>query len=369
MRYWLLIVLCLVWAFPAEAASSKKHAKRHAAPVKKEETTAASGMPVPRPVFDTDGSFGFCLAEYIYPDDRKLTVARSIADEVNLGLTIPNAGFTLGSRYDLSISLEPEKAKAAKIERSVRSTAIHQNALVLQMGANPAFIQALTTSKSLHVAAGGKKMEFSMPGIAFVYDALRKCIDANKNKKDSNAAMTEQALPETLKAVLVSAGLKDIVPMRMDNIPPEQRPADFIWQTGPLIGGVRERLVPKEKTLTDLAGLHIQGLKRKCSGTFNAEVGKEEDTAGLKLRTADVDCQMKGSKEGKDVFVAILFFVNAANRFTVFSHEGPAAAKIEAQNTRDAIRRTISQLAQHVEAKRKSEGKNAAEKPADTKNP
>ncbi|GEM_PF-934581 len=353
MRNVWLVVLCLMLALPALAATPKKTAKPSSAKPRTEQP-ASSSVPAPRPVFDTDGSFGFCLVDYVYPDNRKLTVARSPADEVNLGLTIPNANFSLGSHYDLAITLMPEKGKEPGAERAIRATAIHENALLLQMGANPAFIKALTSSKSLHVTGGGKKMDFPTPGIGFAYNALRKCLDANQGKKDPGAAMTEQALPETLKAVLIAAGLKDIVPLRLDDIPTAQRPADFIWQTGALTGGVRERLAPPGKTLTDLIGLHIQGLKRKCKGAFNADVGREVAVAGLTLRPVDVECHVKGPEDEKNIIVAIVFFVNPANRFTVFTHEGDGANKAEAIAARDAIQRTLIQLAKQVETKQAS---------------
>ncbi len=356
MRNVRLVVFCLLWALPAFAATPKKTTKPSAAKARTEQAPSAAA-PAPKPVFDTDGSFGFCLVDYVYPDNRKLTVARSPADEVNLGLTIPNANFSLGSHYDLLLTLMPEKGKEPGAERAIRATAIHENALLLQMGANPAFIKALTASKSLHVTGGGNKMDFPTPGISFAYNALRKCIDANRDKKDPGAAMTEQALPETLKAVLIASGLKDIMPLRMDDIPTAQRPADFVWRTGALTGGVRERLAPPDKTLTDLMGLHIQGLKRKCKGAFNANIGKEEKVGGLTLRPADIECHMKGPEGEAAVFVAIVFFVNPANRYTVFTHEGDGANKAEAIAARDAIQRTLIQLAKQVETKQTSGGK------------
>jgi hypothetical protein len=149
--------------------------------------------------------------------------------------------------------------------------------------------------------------------------------------------------------MLVAAGLKDVTPLGMEGIPKDERPSDYIWQTGHLIGGIRERLAPKDKSLADLAGLHIQGLKNKCSGAFKAEVGREEDMPRLKLRTAEAECAMKGPEGGKDgkekdIAVAILFYLTEAGRFTVFTHEGLAANKAEAIAARNAIKREIIDL-------------------------
>ena len=318
-------------AFPAQASAPDKQALST------------------RPVFEANGAFGFCLSESALSDGRKLTIALSPTDEINLGLTIPGGGFTLGAHYDLAVT--PDHGK----ERSVRAVAIDANSLLLQMGNSPPFTKALMDSKNLGVAGGGKSMVFALPAMSTTFDALKRCISDNKNKIDQRAAEAEKIMPETLKALLVAAGLKDIVPLRMDNLPPEQRPADFIWRTGKILGGVRERIAPKDKSLTELVGLHIQGLKNKCAGTFKAEINREETAPGLQLRTAEAECRMKKTEEGsgeKNVEVALLFYLTAANRFTVFTHESDSANKAEATAAREALRRTIVSLAQEMKEKK-----------------
>ena len=304
-------------------------------------------------MFEPDGKFGFCLADYALADGRKLTFAMSPTDEINLGVMVPKAGFVLGGHYDLSLTLTQAKAQGADTKdfmRSVRAVAIDENSLLLQMGNNPPFTKALTNSRDLSVTANGKTMLFALPAMPPVLDALKACNKESRQKTNRVAANIEKAMPETLKALLVAAGLKDIAPLRMDDIPIDQRPADFIWKTGNVIGGVRERLAPKDKSLTELVGLHIQGLKKKCTVAFKTEVNREEEAPGLKLRTAEADCRMKGlnGEKDKDMTAVILFYLTAAGRFTEFTHEGSAADKAEAISVRDALKRTIVQLAEET---------------------
>ncbi len=302
-----------------------------------------------RPVFEKDGKFGFCLAEKIYADGRNLTFAYAPSDKINIGLMIPNAGFAMNRQYDLSLSLAQERAAESKpYERAIRAVAIDANSIVLQMGNNAAFAQALTNASQLSVEAAGKRLDYALPPMKSLLNDLKACIGENRNKKSQAVADAEQAMPETLKALLIESGLTNFKPMRMDDIPADRRPADFVWQTGALIGGVRERLAPTDKNFNEMIGLYVDGLKKKCTGAFNAELGREEKAGGLRIRKADVQCQMKAARAAekeKKVAGAILFYMTASRRFTIFTHEGDASNQTEAAAIRDAIHKTITQLA------------------------
>lgn len=264
MRIFQLLTLILLFGFSASvhAASGKSSPSQPAV-----KTTGATSV---RPVYALDGSFGFCIGDRTYEDGRKITIALSPHNQINLGFTIPSGGFKIGSKYDLSLTLGEE------VGRSVRAEALDENTLLLQMGAAPAFKKKLEASQKASIGAGTKVVGFDLPPMQAMFKDLQDCLKNKAGSKDERAAKSEQSMPEMLKALLVTAGFTDIVPLQMANIPPEERPADFVWRTGHVMGGIRERQAPEGKSLTDLIGLHMQGLKNKCVGSYKAEVEREQ---------------------------------------------------------------------------------------------
>jgi hypothetical protein len=305
---------------------------------------AADKQPTPRPIFNPDGSFGFCLTEQNYPNGRKLTLALNPNQELNFGLGVPGGKFKIGSRYDLTWRLD------SGASQPIRALGIDPDSVLLQFGKNEALLTALKASTRLVIGGGAKEMEFTLPIMPATLAALQQCNNTNKRKRDASLAKVEAAMPEALKALLVAAGVKDIAPLTMDDIPPAERPADFVWQTGKLLGGVRERMAPPDKTLDDLISLHLQGLKNKCQGNFKADLGKEEKIGGLALRPALIECRADTAKtpEQRDIAVAILFYLTEARRFTVFAHEGDLAAKPQAIKVRDGIAEALKNLAREM---------------------
>jgi len=312
----------------------------------------AARVPDVRPVYQPDGHFGYCLADIPYDDGRALSVALSPKDEINVGLMIPGGGFVARRQYDLTVVLTKAKARdaASAYDRTVRAIGMDVNTLLLQMSTNASFAKALADSDLLIAKSAGTSLDFPLPGMRSLLDKLKTC-NRNKPKMAPSAAgkhntVPGDVMPEAVRALLAEAGLKDITPLNFANVPDEQRPADIVWKTGSLIGGLRERLVPEDKDLTTLVGLHVDGLKKKCDGAFKTEIGREETAFGLSLRSAEVECQMKAAK-GKDAVIvsAILFYLTPAHRFTFFTHEGVASDKKAAMEARDALRRIILRMA------------------------
>ncbi|MDD3182084.1 MAG: hypothetical protein PHD48_04685 [Alphaproteobacteria bacterium] len=293
-------------------------------------------------VYEPDGSFGFCLTDTAYPDGKKLTIAYSPSKQINIGITIPQGKFKIGSRYDLTIKLD----KGA--ERKVRAATLDEETLLLQMGSNVSFRKKLAEAKILYIGSPSNTVSFGLPAIAARIKDLESCIQTKANTKDERAAKAEQMMPEPLKAILITAGFKDIVPISMKDIPPDERPADFLWQMGNILSGVRERAVPTDKSLSDMVGLHIQGLKKHCPGHFNAQIGREKPTPTLTLRTAEARCSPKNtSANDEDVFVSLLFYRTQAGAFTVFTFEGSTAHKRESKADRDQLLKTLLTMAKN----------------------
>lgn len=296
----------------------------------------ASEAPKARPFYDENGAFGFCLADYVYDDGRKFTVALSPEEDINLGVTVPQAGFKAGAKYDLTLT--PEKSAP----QPVRATATASDTLLFRMGSAPAFAATLAAAAAIDLlAANGKTMRFATPDNAATLAALRACNAEHKSK-----TQTAPDLPEPLRQLLALAGFTTLKVLPLDHVPPAQRPADFVWQVGPVLGGVREREHSGDKTLAELSGLHIAGLKKKCDGAFTAAFDREQAASGLTLRTAQARCKRQTASGERTVSVALLFYQTAAGRFTVFTQECAAADEAEAIADRNALRDTLLKLAQ-----------------------
>lgn len=295
----------------------------------------AGEAPTARPVYDGTGAFGFCLADYAYDDGRKFTVALSPEEEINLGVTVPQAGFKAGAKYDLTLT--PEKSAP----QPVRATATASDTLLFRMGSAPAFATALAAATAIDLlAANGKTMRFATPDNAALLAALKACNAEHKGKAQT------AGLPEPLRQLLTLAGFATLKVLPLDHVPPAQRPADFVWQVGPVLGGVRERENSGGKTLAELSGLHIAGLKKKCDGAFTAVFDREQTAPGLTLRTAQARCKRQTAAGERAVSVALLFYQTAAGRFTTFTHECGDADEAEAIADRNALRDTLLKLAQ-----------------------
>lgn len=331
----LLISTCL--ASPAFAATK---AKKTTPPASSTERVAASTTA--RPVYETDGSFGFCLTDSTYPDGRKLTIAYSPNKQINIGVTIPEGKFTPGSRYDLTLGLDKNEP------RKVRAETLDDETLLLQMGSNLAFRKKLAAAKTLNIGSPSNTVSFDLPAMQPRIKDLEDCIKTKASTKDERAAKAEHLMPETLKALLLTAGFSSIVPLDMDRVPENERPADFMWKTGAILSGVWERLVPDDKSLSDMVGIHIQGLKKHCPGRFNAQIGREKTANELTLRTAEVTCAPADAPQSdKAVSVALLFYLTKAQAFTVFTFEGASDQSKEARAARDQLATALLTLAKN----------------------
>lgn len=331
------IVLIMVLGLTVNAGAYAKENKKPT-PAPKAESKQATTLQI-RPVYEVDGSFGFCLGDWKYPDGRDITFALSVEKQLNIGLHIPQGGFKIGGKYDLSVSLDEAEG------RRVRAEALDEETLLLQMGVNPTFFKKLRAAKTLSAGAAGKVIAFDLPAMDESLKHLEQCLKDKAGTRNEKIAKMEKALPQTLKALLVTAGFTDIIPIPLDKVPVEQRPADFMWQTGDLVAGVRERAAPAGKSLSDLIGLHMQGLKEKCEGAFRADLQREQNVNGLVMRQAMASCVPEKGDEAQGLVVSILFYMTPKGGFTSFTHEAPIQAKEQAKVASDRLAQTLAKLA------------------------
>ena len=145
-------------------------------------------------------------------------------------------------------------------------------------------------------------------------------------------------MPQSLHDLLAAAGFTDIEPLDLSAIPPNEKPADYIWRTGNLIAGVRERMIPPEqRDLDALIGLHMRGLREKCQGKFEQTLDRPQTIDGVQLRTAQATCIPDGKSADPAIIVAPLFYLTPDGVFSIFTHESPIAYKAEALAARDKL--------------------------------
>ncbi len=302
---------------------------------------AAEMEPSIRPVFEPNGSFAFCLGEQSYADGRKLTVALSPKEEINLGVTILGAGFKREARYDVALIVGEGKP------RKIRTQALDETTLLLQMGGNATFQKNLLSAKDITIGAGPKTVLFPLPPMDRFLGTLKKCLAEYKDQTLSGqqAEPPPTELPAKIIDFLKSAGLASIVPLPLNDVPEDKRPADYVWQTGKILGGIRERHAPEGQKLFDLIGLHMKGLEKECAGKFKASVEREQKGPGVVMRLAEASCAPDDSAKGPPVTVAMVLYLTDNGLFTVFTHEGAGADKAEALTARNKVAKALMDLA------------------------
>lgn len=315
-----------------------------------------------RPVYHRNGALRLCLAESTYTDQRKLTIALTPREEIQFALQIPDGHFIKKRHYDVSLQLNQAPP------RNIRSIALSDEILLLKIGSNPSFIEKLSQSTLLSISSGTKKITFNLPAMDPVISQLQSCAKATQATTHQTSiplpsqAVSERrpvmvpslgpttstpkptqplvkripdylASPKALHNFLQETGLNNPKLVHLDDVPTEERVADYVWKTGAILGGIRRQQVPQGTSLSQLIGLHIKGLRQKCEGSFRSYVGKEQTTANAQLRYAGARCSFpeptEKDKENEDapkqppsVVVSLLFSLSPDSKFTVFTHEG-----------------------------------------------
>lgn len=304
---------------------------------------AADPEPSIHPIFEASGAFDYCIGEQPYADGRRFTIALSPKKEVNLGLSIPKAGFKKGAHYDIALRLDEASP------RMIRARALDDETLLLQMGGNVSFLDSLQGARLLSAGSGKKEIPFALPKMEAFLKTLEACVTDNRDKRYEQAAAQQslpEEIPDSVKNLLASAGVRPISPLSTKDIPPENRPADYLWQTGNILGGIRERNAPTGSSLFDMIGLHMQGLKKKCPGSFKAEVEREQTAPGLQLRVAEASCTPPRGKGNSAILVGLVFYMMDDGMFTVVTHEGFEKEKKAIFSARDGIARAMLEAAQ-----------------------
>ncbi|WP_448206857.1 hypothetical protein [Azospirillum sp. sgz302134] len=324
---------------PAPAAAPPAAAATGTAPTKGGPAVLEDGWEG-GPAKDKSGKFGYCAVEGRFDTGHVLMVARNPKGETNLGIGIPGAELPGGQQWKVKVSVD------GKLTRERVAVAPKPDMLVVPNGKDEDLYNAMMNGKELVFSSDADRIVFTLKGTKKVLTDLKTCVDKAGDvppisTSTKPASAKTAALPDGLADLLRAAGVREVQPVSLDNIPREERPADLAWRIGPVMGGIRERVVAEDAKLAGLTEAYIDAMKQKCDGTQTASLNPIEDFNGLSLRTGTMDCALK---EG-NLHVSLTFFLSSARLFTVLFHESADVDKGLADKIRDNLAEVLRKLA------------------------
>ena len=294
-------------------------------------------------VADPNGKFAYCVAENRFDNKLALVIARNPNGETNLAIGIPGAGMAKGTKFPMSVRVDET------VKRSFTGIAVEPDLLVVSTGKDDELYEGMRKGSRLIMQGPTDTAIFQLRGTGKALGELKSCAQngggvigtPKPGAPNAQAGQKPPAtLPETLRAILNAAGLRQAVPLSLAGVPEDRRPADFAWKIGPVFGGVREARAPAEATFEALTTNYLDVLKQRCSGAFTATPAAIETLPRVTLRTANVTCT---PAEGK-INVSILFYKSQGDIFTVFFHEAADADVALANQARDGLAQVVRKL-------------------------
>ncbi len=297
------------------------------------------------PAKDKDGKFSYCVIEGRFDTGHSLMIARNAKGEVNLGVAIPGAELPGGQQWPVKVSVD------GKLTRERTAVAPQPDMLVVPNGKDEELYTALTNGNEVTFISAADRMSFALKGTKKILADLKTCVEKSGNVPPLTTATKPPApretgkpgaLPPGLTDLLLAAGLREVEPVSMERIPKEERPADVAWRFGPVVGGIRERVVGEDAKLGELSDSFAEAMKKRCDGTSTVSLNPVETVSGVTLRTGAVDCTMK---DGAKMYVSLTFFLSPARLFTVLFHESSDADKALADKVRDNLAEVLRKAA------------------------
>lgn len=286
---------------------------------------------------EKDGKFAYCVVEGRFNSGHVLLIARSPKGETNIGIGIPGAELPKGEQWPVKVAVDN------KLTRERIAVASGTDMLVVPNGKDEELVTALMNGKELVVSSASDRIAFTLKGTKKVLGDLKTCVDKAGDVppiKTSTGVKTSR-LPPGLVDLLAAAGLRGPELVPMDNIPKDQRPADVAWRVGPLVGGIRERMVEEGAKLDDLSGAFADAMKSRCEGTGTIALNNTETAGAVSVRTGAVRCELK---EGT-LHVALTFMLAQGRLFTVLFHEATENDVVLADKARDNLAQVLLRAA------------------------
>ncbi|MGF7177802.1 hypothetical protein [Azospirillum doebereinerae] len=287
---------------------------------------------------DKDGKFAYCVVEGGFTSGHVLMIARSQKGETNLGIGIPGAQLPPGEKWPVKVEVD------GKFKRERVAIAPQPDMLVVSNGKDEELVTALANGKELVVSSASDRIAFALKGTKKVLADLKTCVDKGgdvppiKTSTGTRPPQPPQArLPEGLASLLAAAGVRDAEPVPMDKVPADQRPADVAWRFGPIVGGIRERVVGEGPHLDELSAAFADSMKARCEGTGTVALNPSEQAGSVTLRTGAVDCAMPQGT----LHVSLTFLLSQGRLFTVLFHEAGEPDVALADKVRDNLAQVL----------------------------
>ncbi|CAO3430160.1 hypothetical protein [Azospirillum doebereinerae] len=287
---------------------------------------------------DKDGKFAYCVIEGGFTSGHVLMIARSQKGETNLGIGIPGAQLPPGEKWPVKVEVD------GKFKRERVAIAPQPDMLVVSNGKDEELVTALMNGKELVVSSASDRIAFVLKGTKKVLADLKTCVDKNgdvppiKTSTGTRPPQPPQArLPEGLAGLLAAAGVRDAELVPMDKVPADQRPADVAWRFGPIVGGIRERVVGEGPHLDELSAAFAESMKARCEGTGTVTLNPSEPAGTVALRTGAVDCAMPQGT----LHVSLTFLLSQGRLFTVLFHEAGEPDVALADKVRDNLAQVL----------------------------
>lgn len=335
------VVLCLLAAGAVAEARSplpdRKPAQTNPAQAKPAARPAPAPVPAPQGTWSLhavrgpDGAFRYCLAEASFEGNRSLILARTAGGAINLGVGLPGAALPADGSWPMRIAVDaiPPLTKTAVAARA--------DLAVASLGNDDTFPEHLSEGRALVIDVADRHQVFALTGSRATVAGLKTCAE---RKGEGTVAVTEgeepESFPPELSAMLIAAGLRNVRPVDLSAYPENERPADFAWRSGPLMGGVREQRVPPGADMTAMAKAHLAALSARCDDPAT-NLAVPESLPDLVFAPASLDCR----RAGRPIHAALLYYVTKTNLFTVFFHEAAAENAASADAARDGIVRVL----------------------------
>lgn len=309
----------------------------------------------------TDGTFGFCRAEHLdTASGLTLALALSPVGEVNMGIKVPDAGFTKGETFPMTLTVEGTSwTKKANAEAALTDL------LLTRLGKDDAFLDAMTKGRVLSAKGDVDETRFTLSGGDKMVEGLRACVADNiKNaaakspakpaaspaapaKTADTAPAGDADLPSGLAALLKEAQLP-VAPIKLAGAK-EANAVDHAWTVkvdgAELDGGFREARVAATQDFKTLSTGTIDGLKKECKSGLKIKAGAQDNFSQLTMQTYDLTCDKE--------FVALLVYRTGTDIYGQLLHRGPATKAAAAKSARDRLAAVLRKIGQAAPAEPK----------------
>ena len=277
------------------------------------------------PVTDPNGKFAYCVAENQFDNKLALVIARNPNGETNLAIGIPGAGMAKGTKFPMSVRVDET------VKRNFTGIAVEPDLLVVSTGKDDELYESMRKGSRLIMQGPTDTAIFQLRGTGKALGELKSCAQngsgtigtAKPGAPNAQGGQKPVAvtLPETLRAILNAAGLRQAVPLSLAGIPKTAARPTSPGRSAPCSAASARRGHPPKPRSKSLTTNYLDVLKQRCSGAFTATPAAIETLPRVTLRTANVSCT---PPEGK-INVSILFYKSQGDIFTVFFHEASDA--------------------------------------------